>query len=302
MNKSSHLNFDLIMQNQAQKEVTVNEALVAIDAILNTGVKKLFVNDPVNNPGSGDLYIVGPNPTGPWSGESYNIAYYYVNDWHFIVPNIGMTLWAQEYNQMYTYNSNGWISSVGGVHNILVPTDDYDNICLEQSIKSSMLINGSESNNGVVNFTLPAQLSLKLYKVTSADVTVFGTDENNQPIQELIKKTNNLESQNWFKTITKVEAANISGVGTMTLGTSGRLVTVCAHDTVITPNDNLNVSNYISIKIKNDGVKFIAVEGNELVGWEDNIIWIHPTSLVNKNNIQVFRILTGNGRFYGYQV
>jgi hypothetical protein len=90
-----HLGLTLVEQSQAQKEITVNQALSRIDALLNTGAASLTLNTPPGTPAAGDLYIVGVSPTGAWVGQAGNVAYF-DQLWRFVVPRNGMTLWVAD--------------------------------------------------------------------------------------------------------------------------------------------------------------------------------------------------------------
>ena len=68
MTNSTNLNIALVAQNQAQKEITVNEALCTLDAILNRGAVCKGNNTPPISANAGDLYIVGLAPTQAWLG------------------------------------------------------------------------------------------------------------------------------------------------------------------------------------------------------------------------------------------
>jgi len=111
MATTTHLGIALVEQSQAQKEVTVNEALTRIDAILNTGAKSRSVSTPPGSPASGDLYIVGASPTGAWTGQTLMLAYY-DQTWKFITPNAGLTLWVNDESLSYCYNGTSWVAEI----------------------------------------------------------------------------------------------------------------------------------------------------------------------------------------------
>jgi hypothetical protein len=111
MATTSHLGLTLVEQSQAQKEVTVNQALTRADAILNTGAKSRGGNTPPGSPANGDVYIVGLSPTGAWASQADKIAFY-DQAWKFITPNEGMTLWVNDEDTPYTYSGFAWISTV----------------------------------------------------------------------------------------------------------------------------------------------------------------------------------------------
>ena len=123
MTTTTHLSVTLVETAQAQKEVTVNEALKRVDAILNTSAKDKDLATPPGSPAAGDVYIVAASPTGAWTGHAGHIAYY-DQTWQFIVPNEGMTLWVADEDAFYAYFGGGaWgrIAKSGGKQMMYVP-------------------------------------------------------------------------------------------------------------------------------------------------------------------------------------
>lgn len=107
MATTSHLGVTLVEQAQAQKEITVNQALIRIDALLNTGAKDRDINTPPASPVAGDVYIIGSTPTGAWAGQARNIAYF-DQVWRFITPQEGATLWVADEDVLYSFNGTAW--------------------------------------------------------------------------------------------------------------------------------------------------------------------------------------------------
>ncbi len=110
MTTTPHLAITLVEQAQAQKEVTVNQAFVRIDAVLGNGAKSRAIATPPVSPASGDLYIIAASPTGDWSGQAGKVTYY-DGIWRFITPAEGMTLWVNDENLLYSYDGAAWTLS-----------------------------------------------------------------------------------------------------------------------------------------------------------------------------------------------
>ena len=83
MTTSPDLGLPYISSQQAQPEVTHNEALNLIQAVLN-GVISLGDNTPPGSPTEGDSYVLGAAPTGFWSGRANCIAIYVGTAWDFL--------------------------------------------------------------------------------------------------------------------------------------------------------------------------------------------------------------------------
>ena len=75
---------------QAQKEITHNEALFLIDALLHAAVVDGPLATPPEDPAAGDCWIVDETAAGAWAGEAGRLALWTVGGWRFVVPLPGM--------------------------------------------------------------------------------------------------------------------------------------------------------------------------------------------------------------------
>ena len=105
--KTSHLNIKLIYSHQAQKEILINEALIKIDSLLNSGVISMNIATPPDSPENGDKYIVGADPKGIWLNHQGQISYYY-NNWYFIIPKTGSLTWVNDQKKIFFYDQGKW--------------------------------------------------------------------------------------------------------------------------------------------------------------------------------------------------
>src|SRR6185437_5148639 len=87
-----------IVASQAQKEVTHNVALNDLDFLAQTTVIDTSISTPPGSPSTGDTYIIGPSPTGAWSGNANAIAGYY-SGWSIKMPEAGWTAWTRATNR-----------------------------------------------------------------------------------------------------------------------------------------------------------------------------------------------------------
>jgi hypothetical protein len=106
-NTTNRVKLPYILQSQSQKEVTHNSGLDLIDALLQAACVSVSVNTPPGSPAAGDCYVVGTSPTGAWSAQAKAVAFY-TTGWNFIVPWEGLTVWANDTNQLYTYDGAAW--------------------------------------------------------------------------------------------------------------------------------------------------------------------------------------------------
>ncbi|MBL0319825.1 MAG: DUF2793 domain-containing protein [Alphaproteobacteria bacterium] len=111
METTPHVQLPLLYTQQAQKELTVNEALSRIDVLLNTGARSQHIQNPPVEPMIGDVYIVAKTAAGLWSNQDGKIAYF--NQlWRFIIPREGMTMWVMDQDKLITFDGNEWIDTL----------------------------------------------------------------------------------------------------------------------------------------------------------------------------------------------
>jgi hypothetical protein len=80
------LSLPLILPAQAQKHVTHNEALVALDLIVQLAVIDRDRTLPPALPSLGDRHIVAAGASGDWAGQAGRIALFSETGWQFTAP------------------------------------------------------------------------------------------------------------------------------------------------------------------------------------------------------------------------
>ena len=113
MADTNRLVLPLLSASQAQKHVTVNEALKLLDAIVQAGVIDKDLTSPPGAPSEGDIYIVGGSATGDWNGQDDDLAIYQDGAWVFVTPLNGWIAWVNDETTLYVFNSGSWQSLSG---------------------------------------------------------------------------------------------------------------------------------------------------------------------------------------------
>lgn len=108
MSTTPKLGLPLIAAAQAQKHVTHNEALYALDALVQCAVLDRDLSTPPSSPPEGAVYIVGPAPTGEWAGKAGRIALLQDGLWLAITPRIGFVVYVIDEALLYVFTSAGW--------------------------------------------------------------------------------------------------------------------------------------------------------------------------------------------------
>lgn len=145
MDTTPDLGIPLVIGQQAQPEITHNEAIVLLQALLN-GVIDRGINDPPDGsptPQEGDAYIVGTAPTGAWAGRSNCLTVYHGTSWLFLpgddddgdpiamgARQEGLRVWVRDEDAVYAWTQAGsplayqWVKQGGAVTAADVTYDD----------------------------------------------------------------------------------------------------------------------------------------------------------------------------------
>ena len=105
---SDHLGLPYLQPQQAQKHVTLNEALRQLDMIVHLAVKANSQPAPPASPQAGDRYIVGPDAIDAFAGQDGKIAAYVDDAWIFITPRIGWTTFVEADDTVIVLTPTGW--------------------------------------------------------------------------------------------------------------------------------------------------------------------------------------------------
>lgn len=108
MSTTPNFSMPLLHAAQAQKEITHNEALVLVDALLR-GTAKGLLNDPESlSSEPGEAWIVGPEPVGLWSGQAARIAIFTEGGWRFATAPSGLELLDETAAVRRRFDGSSW--------------------------------------------------------------------------------------------------------------------------------------------------------------------------------------------------
>jgi len=116
MTTTPNLELPYIQPAQAQKHVTHNEALRALDAIVQLGVLTRALATPPATPAEGARYLVPAGATGAWEGVADRIAAYQDGAWSFYTPRQGWLAWVADEALAVVWSGSSWVtvSGLGG--------------------------------------------------------------------------------------------------------------------------------------------------------------------------------------------
>ncbi len=112
MSATARLNLPYIAPLQAQKQVTYNEAMAALDQLVQPAVKSRTTAAPPGSPATGDAYIVAPAATGVWSGKDGKFACWLNGGWSFRTPADGWLAYVIDTAELAICQSGAWASFV----------------------------------------------------------------------------------------------------------------------------------------------------------------------------------------------
>lgn len=113
MTDSTHLKLPYILPGQAQKHITHNEAIAALDTLTQLAVLDRDLNTPPGSPDVNMRYIVGPTPTGAWSGKASQIAAWDGAAWRFHAPEPGWLAFVLDENGLLAWSGTAWEPTLG---------------------------------------------------------------------------------------------------------------------------------------------------------------------------------------------
>ncbi|MBP0438578.1 DUF2793 domain-containing protein [Tianweitania sediminis] len=105
---SPNLSLPYIMPSQAQKHVTHNEAIRALDALVQIAVLARNVAMPPPSPAEGDRYLVPSGAVEPWADHVGFLAAWQDGAWAFYAPQSGWTAWVQNEAVLLVHHNGGW--------------------------------------------------------------------------------------------------------------------------------------------------------------------------------------------------
>ncbi|WP_298358459.1 DUF2793 domain-containing protein [uncultured Litoreibacter sp.] len=112
MSETAKLKLPLVAAAQAQKHVTVNEALVAIDAAVQLNVESRTLGSPPLVVVDGESYLVPVGAVNAWDQQDGKIASFVNGGWRFLTPDTGWQMWVEDEVVRLTFDGADWVENV----------------------------------------------------------------------------------------------------------------------------------------------------------------------------------------------
>src|SRR5690606_14980410 len=178
MERTANLDLPYIMPSQAQKHVTHNEAIRALDAIVQLGVIDRDRSEPPSEPREGDRHIVGPSPLGAWQGQQDRIAAWQDNCWMFYPPASGWLAFVAQEQLLVAWDGTGW-NFAGGQYAIVetlsinrATADGYNRLAI--NAPASLFNHDGNGHRLVINKNQPGDSATILFQTGFSGRAEFG--------------------------------------------------------------------------------------------------------------------------------
>jgi hypothetical protein len=109
MAKTAQLDLPLVLPAQAQKHVTVNEALARLDATAQLRVVSSTVTAPPAGAADGASYLVPAGASGAWVGRMGQVAIWSNGGWIFLSPKAGWCAWDEGRGGCQRFDGTAWV-------------------------------------------------------------------------------------------------------------------------------------------------------------------------------------------------
>lgn len=115
MTDTANLALPFIDAAQAQKHVTHNEALAALDVCVQLAVLSRGLTAPPAAPVAGARYIVGAGGVGAFVGRLNQVASWDAAGWRFFAPRAGWLAWSAADDGLFLFDGASWIRFDGKI-------------------------------------------------------------------------------------------------------------------------------------------------------------------------------------------
>lgn len=109
MSETANLSLPLLQAAQAQKHVTVNEALARLDALVQLRLQSISVATPPLAALDGQAWAVAGAAVNAWAGQSGRIAIRDNGGWVFADPQAGWRAWVLDEGAERRHDGADWV-------------------------------------------------------------------------------------------------------------------------------------------------------------------------------------------------
>jgi hypothetical protein len=115
MSETANFRLPLVQAAQAQKHVTVNEALLRVDALAQPTLVSRSETAPPVSAAEGTAFAVPPGAGGAWAGQDGRVALWLNGGWEFVQPGTGWRAWIGDEAAPAVFDGTDWVAGASAL-------------------------------------------------------------------------------------------------------------------------------------------------------------------------------------------
>lgn len=211
MENTPNLDLPYIQAAQAQKHVTHNEAIRALDAILHICVLDRDLTTPPAEPNEGDRYLVAEGADGDWDEQDGTIAAWQDGAWAFYAPQIGWVTYVADEAVLIAFDGSSWnpvsLTSSVNLLGINATADSYNRLSLRSN--ASLFDNVGGGHQHVINKASAGDTASLLYQTGYSGRAEIGTAGDDK-----LHFKASADGSTWHEVMVADGATGFVGIGT----------------------------------------------------------------------------------------
>lgn len=182
MDHTPRLTLPFIMPSQAQKHITHNEAIEALDTLVQSAVESRTVTAPPATPLAGEAWLVPSGAAGAWAGHTDEIAAWQSGAWRFHDPAPGWQVYVKSDKAQLVFDAGAWVplaSLASGLPRLGINTTADTTNRLAVSAAATLLTHAGNGHQVKINKAAVADTASLLYQTNwsgRAEMGLAGDD------------------------------------------------------------------------------------------------------------------------------
>lgn len=215
---SPRLGLPYLLPNQAQKHVTLNEALRRLDITVQASALSAALVSPPADPEEGNCYLIADGtPAGGWAGQAPgDLAAWQDGAWVFITPQPGCTCLVRDTDAFLYFGTSGWTPAAPAAQpemlGIIAAPDTTNRLTVKadaELLSHDDIMPGSGNARKVINKATPGDTASVVFQMGfsgRAEFGLAGDDDFN------VKVT--ADGTSWREAFFVAGASGFTGFGT----------------------------------------------------------------------------------------
>ncbi|WP_099864087.1 DUF2793 domain-containing protein [Pararhizobium haloflavum] len=212
MDQTPNLSLPYIAPAQAQKHVTHNEAIRALDALVQLTVADRGRTEPPLASTDGDRHIVASAAQDAWAGKDGMIAAFQDGAWHFYPPAPGWVAWVRDDGAALVFTNDAWQPLVDlpeVIERLGINASADDTNRLTVAADASLFNNAGTGHQIKINKAASGDTASLLFQTGYSGRAEFGT-----PGDDAFRIKVSEDGITWYQSVTIDPASGHVGIAT----------------------------------------------------------------------------------------